>query len=1124
MRPELWLLVCLGIVGIVFFFWKYDDSFPSASIDLKLTRQQIAERAADWSRKLGYDDKGAVVSTVFNPDEDGKTFLEYELGQAQANTVMKSEVPIWNWVTRFCRPLQMEDLNVGLGPDGSLHYFSHSLANDAPGTTIDHAKAQEIAKQYIEQNIGQSLAGWNLIKDAQTKQLHRTDHSFTWEDGSHDYKGGRLRMYLGISGDQVTDYSRFLHVPDRFERKYNQIRSYNLLLKQISDIVFSFLASAVAFIFVWALASGRIRWRLIGVVAVVAAVLGVLNWVDSIPSVISGYQTTMSFNQYLLSQVLSGLLGTLVSVIACVVLFGALEPIYRMAFPEKTALEKLLTERGLRSPALFRATVAGLATFGIHTAYVVAFYLGGQKIGFWSPMEIRETSTLSDLWPVFSAVNVGISASSMEELLYRVLALVIFKKLTRNFWLANLLQAASWAFMHSDYPQEPAYARGVELTIGGFFYGYILRSFGLPATLLAHYTYDAFLGVSPLLGVPSLADKAGALVAVLPGPLLLLAGFGLIKRRGKADDALLTNEEIPAARKKEVLGPPPDQHFLYQPLTKAAIAVCLIGGLLGAAVKIGVPLRTIGERNVVTISRTQAIDAARGYLQKQDINTLGMRTAAELADETYDLEMQYVFEKMGYRKTAELAKSEEPRLVWKVRFFKPMDPTEYYVALSPTGTPMAKTIIEEDEARGDRPTLETARRSIDDFLKTSFSYLEPLVLVDSTKLDRKSRTDYSLTYHVPKLKVADAEFEVATGTVGSMVSGLSTGWQIPESWKFERNKMTQQDQVFRVLRMALIVVLLLSGIWWLIKVIPTAHIRWRIPAALAVISAIIAAARQLNLAVGWPWDYKTEVTMATFITNHLANDAIAVLFSAATTGLTAAIALIAYNRMFPEQPVTSLIRGAWPHMGKVTAATRRMWLDAMLLSVGFTLLIAGADHLVNFGQYLTSPTVHMLPLGSISSLSQEWSAAVGGILSAFSAAIASVIGAAILAGVVQHFFGGSWKKLLAFGLVADLVANSHLRYMQDYVWTVLFFVVVGVLVWVFVKRLARCNILAYLFAGYFPALASTVNTLIRHERLELCAGELAALAVAFAVPLVYTAWLYLAPQKELDILPPDKVA
>src|SRR5688572_13033469 len=101
LRPDLLLLVVLGIAGICFFFAKFDESFPAASIDLRLTRAQIATEAEKWSSKLGYDTRSSIQSTVFSYDDDAKTFLEYELGQSRANELMRSQVPIWMWQTRF---------------------------------------------------------------------------------------------------------------------------------------------------------------------------------------------------------------------------------------------------------------------------------------------------------------------------------------------------------------------------------------------------------------------------------------------------------------------------------------------------------------------------------------------------------------------------------------------------------------------------------------------------------------------------------------------------------------------------------------------------------------------------------------------------------------------------------------------------------------------------------------------------------------------------------------------------------------------------------------------------------------------------------------------------------------
>jgi hypothetical protein len=1126
MRPDLWLLVGLGIAGILFFFWKFQDSFPSASIDQRLTKHEIEDRSAEWTERLGYNHKGTIESTVFNPDDDAKTFLEYELGQAQANVLMKTKVPVWNWVTRFCRPYELEDVSVALGPDGSLHYISRSFPNDAAGNTIEHSVAEAQARKFVEHDVGVSLQGAKLINDGENKQLHRMDHYFTWEDQTVDYKGGRLRTYVNIAGDKVSDYFHFLHVPERFEHKYNEIRSYNLLLKRISEIIFTILAAAVLFIFVWALASGRIRWRFVLTVGAIAAVLSVLNWVDGYPTLVSGYKTTESFNEYLLNSVVKGGILALVTAIACVIFFAALEPIYRMAFPEKVALEKIPSDDGMRSKPVFRALVAGLAVFGIHTAYVVAFYLIGQHLGFWSPLEIRETSTLSNRWPFYSAMDVGISACTMEELMYRVLAFVLFRRLAGgNFWIANFLQAAAWAFMHSDYPQEPAYARGVELTIGGLFYGYILRRYGLLATMLAHYTYDAFLGVTPLFGSNLLSDKLSALVAVAPGVVALAVSRWLIKRRGiLEDESTITNAALPSERRTDVFGPEPDQHFNYPHLSRLGITVCLVGGLLGGLFCLTVPLREIGDRNVVTITRRQAIDKAGAYLQEKHLSTVGMTAVAILSDDTDELAWQYVFEKSGFDKAASLTFAKEPRLTWQVRYFRPSDPHELKVTLAPNGQLLYNEIVDEEDAPGAHAPFAPVSAAIQDFLRKQFPQLQPLEQVDFTKEERKARTDYSFTFRAPKLKVADAEFEVSTGTVGSTISGFDRGWKIPSTWKFERQKSNPRIEAFGFLRMGTMVVLLLSVLWWLVGIMRKAHVRWRVPAMVAGLMAVLLAASQLNEFPSWMWDYKTDVAVGTFAMDQLAREAGYILWWAGMTGLAVAVALASYRSAFPEQPLSSLVRAVWPHMEKITAVTRRMWLDAIVLGAGYTLLLAGVNHLFDFGEYLTSPTVRVLSLAGIAGTGDDWSPALGGILTAVSTALATVLTMAIVVPFLRRWFAKAPLKLLGVGLALDLILNSGMRYWQDYAWTVTGYLVLGVLFYIFVTRLARFNILAYAFMAYFSAIIETAATLLRHQRLDVSYPQLAVLAIVLVSPLVYTGWLYLAPKKELDILPPDKVA
>ena len=86
------------------------------------------------------------------------------------------------------------------------------------------------------------------------------------------------------------------------------------------------------------------------------------------------------------------------------------------------------------------------------------------------------------------------------------------KFVVRRFWLANILQAAAWGFMHSTYPQQPCYARGLELTIEGMLEGWLISRFlGLLACLVAHYCFDAFACVTPLFSAPTYLKLSSAL-------------------------------------------------------------------------------------------------------------------------------------------------------------------------------------------------------------------------------------------------------------------------------------------------------------------------------------------------------------------------------------------------------------------------------------------------------------------------------------------------------------------------------------------------------------------------------------------------------------------------------------
>lgn len=1113
MRSDLWILTVLGVLGILLFLAKFHESFPSASIDLSIPKKQIVAKAMQWSRQLGYNPDGAIDSTIFEYDNDAKTFLEYELGQAKANELMRKEIPTWYWRTRFCRPFQQEEANIAISTDGTLKFLDYNIPNDAKRPSLTHAEARKLAEDFVQTKIGISLAGTELVDDAETKQVARTDHSFTWKHLQPDYKDGLLYTYVYISGNQLTQFNHYLHVPQHFEHKYARMRAWNETLKRIANIIFMALAASLSFIFIWAFAQGWIRWRLVIVAGIVTAVFQVLGWFDNWPALMSSYNPTSSVDQFITTSVVGLGASTAYSMIQAMVFVGAVEPIYRLLFPKKIAIEKLLTPSGLRTQSVFRGLVAGLAVFGIHTAYVVVFYLLGQRLGFWDPLDIGGAANLSHLSPVFDAINVGLFASTMEELMYRVLCLAIFQRITRNFWVANVLQAASWAFMHSDYPQEPPYVRGVELTIGGTFYGWVLRRFGLIATVLAHYTYDAILGVTPLVTSASLSDRLTSIIAILPGILALAASAYLIKTKGAiADETPLENDQIPSSAK------PPSAHAIeadapeapYTPLPKKVrIAVIASTAVLLIAASALKP-RVLGYNNHVTINRQQATEIAASHLAKIGIKTNGMSNVAWLADQTDEDALQYVLEKEGFRRARQLEQAVEPRLSYRVRFFKELDPTEYYVVLSSSGDIISQWIVKDEDQPGPKLSAGDAQKRAEDFLRTYHPKVFPIELDKApTSHDLKQRRDYDVTFTAPQFKAGDADFKLDLSIVGGDVSGYAGAWKIPASWEFERKKNNPENHpLARIFKYALAGLTGLLSLWIIWDVLRAHAIRWKPAIIFAAVSAIVSLVSAVNSSALILKSYDTDQAFNVFITSHVGDTAVRFLLAVSLAGLFAAFGYAAFRRAFDNKySLATLVRPILPTGLGGAGSNRQLWLDALIGGGGFVLSFFALDKLIEVLASMVSPAVRIYSLSTQADFTDEAAIWVRVLCLGIMGAASFPLFAAYISAVSMRFVRAKFLPimLICVGVVAGLGASEF--YWQEWMMEVIEALALTPFVYLYFTRVARTNMLAYSIAGWLYMILPQLLALLRSAP-NVFFGDIGVVVVAVAAPVAYTIWLY----------------
>src|SRR6266700_5414562 len=162
--------------------------------------------------------------------------------------------------------------------------------------------------------------------------------------------------------------------------------------------------------------------------------------------------------------------------------------------------------------SFFSSAVVGLSLTAAHIGFIVAFYMVGSRFGVWAPQDLNYSDAVNTSFPWIAGVAIGLMASTSEEFLFRLFAIPFLESVTRSRVLAVILPAFSWSFLHSAYPQEPGYIRGIEVGIIGIVAGIVMLRWGIVATLIWHYTVDASLVGLLLIRSNSLYFKISGVV------------------------------------------------------------------------------------------------------------------------------------------------------------------------------------------------------------------------------------------------------------------------------------------------------------------------------------------------------------------------------------------------------------------------------------------------------------------------------------------------------------------------------------------------------------------------------------------------------------------------------------
>ena len=1107
----LWVLA--GIVGLWYAERHFFEAFPEASVNFQVTREEATARAKSFVKSLGQDVSSYRSVIVFGVDDNAKVFLERQVGLKEANRLMSSEVHVWSWNVRFFKPQQEEEFRVGVSPEGNITGYLHKIPEAQAGAAPSREAAQEIAQKFLVERLGKSASAWDFLPEeaSSDKKPNRLDWTFSWEKHGFKAKDAPERLKIELHGDQIGTAREALKVPEQWERDYERLRSGNTILNILFSVPYLLLFGSVIWLGIRFTRSNQTGWRLALQLGVLVTVFMAAMQLNQWPLDLSHYDTNAAFGSFAIKRIMWALLVGVSSALTVTLVLPGAEPLYRAAQPEFLRLKNAFTARGLRTKEFFSSTIVGFSLAAAHMGILVAFYLVANKLGAWAPQEINYEDSVSTAIPWIGGIAIGLLASTSEEFLFRLFAIPYLQNLTKSRVLAVILAAFSWGFLHTTYPNEPPYIRGLEVGLIGIVAGFVMLRWGILATLIWHYTVDATLVGLLLIRSHSAYLQVSGLVIGLA--MLIPFGFAVysrIRRGTFEEDADLLNA---APDKVEVESEPEKVETHVAAPTGALsngllalLAVCILAGGI-AAWKL--KPQHLGDYLKVSMSAKEAKMRAEEVLKRRGVKANLYETATNFEDTTDAIANEYLREKIGIAALNDLYEKRVPGAVWHVRFFRDNDAEEYGVDLLPDGTQHSVSHKLKEAEKGAALSKEEALAKAAVYLRDQKHLdVSQWTLVDSSSEKKPNRVDHSLTWQenspLDGAAAADAAnhayARVQVAVVGDEVNNFRTFVKIPDEWRRKQDEETVSETlilVFKICFYAALVIAVLVQFLRRIKSPAMKEIPWRRLAgwggwAAAAFAAGFVFSDSIPKALDkYPTSIPLKVMYAEMGVSFL-------LLSAGTVGVVGV--LFAIGWFFCRQAFGDTELPGWRGM------PGNYYRDAMMIGLGGTGALLALSRLT---EWVSAhwPTTHRA-LGAafgfdFDSLVPGLAIPAGAVLHGlvFSALIA-VIGGFVVAHLKSPAVRAALFVLGSLAMVGSW--GSPADFAKQWIARAVFLAVV-----VFgVTKVARLNLLGYFLMLAIPGLLLGAVELLSqpnafyHQQGAICLG---ALAVLLIWPLA--AWL-----------------
>ncbi len=928
-KPLFWILYAvLSAAALALAIKLFPLAIPIVHLDITMTREAAVAQARLLATKLKIAPEGARDAIVFNQDGKAQNYVELDGGGKEAFArLVEGDLyaPYW-WDVRLFKPGVIEEATIQFRPDGRVNGFSRRVpetyVRDEATKALAPDAALALARERAAADWGVDFAPYELLDQSQqTQPSGRVDHRFVFER-AEALREARIRLELEVSGDELTGVNPFVHVPEAFARRFEEMRSANNSIANVASIVAGVLYGLGGCVMgtLWLLRRKGLALRssLLAGLAV-GALLGAAV-LSSAPAAWYVYSTAQEESSFWVRQSGLALAALVGGGLMLGVAFMAAEGLTRHAFPHHPQIWKVWSRDAAPTAAIAGRTAGGYLFVPIELAFVALFYLlTNRYLGWWQPSEqLTDPNILASAVPALSPISASLQAGMMEECVFRGIPIALgaligarFGRRGLGIGIAVVVQALVFGSAHANYPGFPSYSRMVELILPSLAWAAIFLRYGLLPTMLLHALFDLVLMSIPifLVDAPGASLQRGLVIFAGAVPLLVIlarrlqAGAWLDFPERLRNGAWQGRAPAPVAAEPDAVVSAVDARASrlqrYLPLL----------GLAGLAAWVAfTPL--VSDAPPLALGRDAALSLATEALGKRGV-TLDSSwqrmavTRSALEDGSQRQWHGFVWREAGPEAYRALVGNALAPPVWDVRFARfdgdVAERAEEW-RVSVTGDGRIRQVVHRlPEARaGATLTREDAQAIAEKALRDDLGLdAHDLVSRGAESFQRKSRLDWLFAWADPRVKVGEsAEARVQVAIAGNEVASAGRSLFIPEAWQRAEVQRDDRRQILRIAAVGLVAFSAIAALVFAVIAWSKGRCDRRTLVGVAVLIALVVIVGSANTWPSQAFGLRTAEPVANQVLVTVLGVGAAALFASLLIGLLAGVGMH-YARRHP---------------------------------------------------------------------------------------------------------------------------------------------------------------------------------------------------------------------------------